>query len=146
MDTRRATSRGLTLVELLVTLAIFAIVAGFAVGIYDDYVTTSRRADAHVGLLRLSSEQMKFFANQGRYTANVASLGYPATSPRGFYVVSVSTTLNGFTLIATPPSGGVQANDSDCPRIGVTHTGRQFMETSPGTEGTNDQADECWGR
>ena len=43
---------GFTLIELMITIAIVAIIAAIAIPSYDNYVRETRRADAQISLVR----------------------------------------------------------------------------------------------
>ncbi len=49
----RHQSRAFTLIEMLITLAVIAILAGIAMPAYQDYVRQSRRIDGQTALLNL---------------------------------------------------------------------------------------------
>jgi type IV pilus assembly protein PilE len=68
MNVRR---NGFTLVELLIVVAIVAILASIAYPSYQNHVTRTRYADAKVKLLEIMNQQRKFFTNNNTYTTNL---------------------------------------------------------------------------
>lgn len=68
---------GLTLVELLIVVAIVAILAGVAYPSYQRHMTSTRHADAKVKLLEIMQAQRRFFTDSNTYTTNLTGdLGY----------------------------------------------------------------------
>lgn len=145
----RASSRGLTLVELMIVVAIIGIIAAIAYPSYQDYVRESRRADGHAALTRLASQQERFFSNRNTYTTTLTAaangLGYPnpPTSADGFYTLAAAACAGGtiatcYVLTATP--AGVQMADAgDCTTITLDSTGAQ------GSTGALPAVD-CWNK
>lgn len=100
---------GITLVELMVVLAVVAIITVVALPNFQDYIERSRRADAIIALQRVANEQEQFYFDQNRYSATFASINLTNTSPDGYYTLSlssISTTL--FIARASPVAGSSQ--------------------------------------
>lgn len=89
-DTRR--DAGFTLIELMIVVAILAIIAGIAIPVYEGYVSTSRNVEAfnNMSSLRLAEQEYYLENNQyvgGTYDAITASkslLNSPASNPLGW--------------------------------------------------------------
>ncbi len=96
---------GLSLVELLVTLAVVAIVAGLALPAWQSQRARAERTDARAWLIRLGNDQQAHFVRTGRYATDLRELGFAAAmapTPNGRYTLSVAaTTATGFSLRAT---------------------------------------------
>lgn len=102
---------GFTLIELMITVVVFSIIAVIAVPTYRDYVSKSRRADAKAALLNLSLAEEKWRANNIAYTGTLSNLG-SSSSPEGYYTLSVvSWTTTSYLLQATRNASGPQNND-----------------------------------
>lgn len=122
--------RGFTLIELMVTVGILTILGMVAVPAYFNYLTDSRRAEAHVILMSLGQAQEQWFTNNNTYTANVASLTplIPAiianSVNQGNYAITIPVA-NGttFTVQAQAVAGGPQAGDAGCTTITLTAAG-----------------------
>jgi type IV pilus assembly protein PilE len=109
----RARSRGFTLIEVMITCAIVAILAAIAYPSYYNVVQKSRRSDAKSALLAASGQLERYFTERSTYaTATLGSGGvYSSTSQNGYYTLSFAAqSQNSYTLKATP--AGVQADDA----------------------------------
>ena len=115
---------GFTLIELMIVVAIIAILATIGYPAYKREVTRTSRADAHSALLRMADMQERFYLQNNTYTANIADLG-GATSNEGYYDLAVSNVTNStYTLTATPAPGSKQNADAECiAGIVLTHAG-----------------------
>lgn len=132
MDASRA-CRGLTLIELMITVVILGVIAAVAVPAYTQYMQNARRADARLSLLQISNEMEKFYSNNLQYPSSFGQIGMVSVSPDGFYDLSLTTNATGFTLTADARSGEAQANDTYC---------ASFTLDSSGEEGGTH--DDCW--
>jgi type IV pilus assembly protein PilE len=129
---------GFTLAELLITLAVVAILMAIAVPSYQAQIRKSRRADAMNALATVQMAQEKYRASNPAYTT-LATLGLanPYRSPDGYYDVSVTaTSATNFTATAAAVSGKSQASDTGCASIVLTVTSGSIAQTPPA----------CWNR
>ena len=106
--------RGFTLIELMIVVAIVAILAGIALPSYQQYVIRANRAAAQSEMFDIANrEQQYFLAN--RVYADTAALGYTLSSDvaqRYTQAIAVGTgTLPSFTITLTPI--GSQVGDGD---------------------------------
>ena len=136
----RRASRGYTLMELMITVAIVSILATIATASYTSQVQKSRRTDARSALLDLAGREEKLFSTMNAYSQTASDLGYaafPATVGSGYYQVNVVTPdPSSYTITATPL--GTQVNDTTCASLSVNQLGAQ-SSTGTGTAAT------CWG-
>jgi type IV pilus assembly protein PilE len=128
--------KGFTLIELMITVAIVAILAAIAIPSYQNQIRKSRRTSAKTALLDLSGREEKYYATNNNYPASLSSVGYSTVDATGALQVpnntnedyySVTITLNtppatGYTATATPV--GDQQNDS-CGTYTLTDLGVQ---------------------
>jgi type IV pilus assembly protein PilE len=142
----RATSRkssGFTLIELMVTVVIGAILVSIAVPMYTTQMRQSRRTEARTALLDMASREERFSSTNSAYSSAPANLGYSGTFPitvgSGYYQVTawacaaVTCTADAgtgaaFLLTATPI--GTQAKDTQCGSFTVDNTGSQQVTGS----------------
>ena len=68
----------LTLIELMVVVAIIAIISAFAYPSYQRYVVKAKRTVAQNTLLQIADRQQQFFMDNKRFTADLTDLGFPA--------------------------------------------------------------------
>jgi type IV pilus assembly protein PilE len=115
--------RGFSLIELLTTVVIFAVVTAIAVPVYQGKLRESRRADARALLLDAANREHRFFADNTAFTATVTDLGFPnpAMSQQGHYQLGAVVGANGFTVTATPQ--GQQADDTLCATLSLASNG-----------------------
>lgn len=99
-------TKGFTLIELMITVAIVGILAMIAIPSYREQVAKSRRAEAMRGLGDLQLRQERWRSNHTSY-GTYAQLGSPAVDNYTLSVSGVSGT--GYTLTAT--RAGSQASD-----------------------------------
>jgi len=142
---------GFTLIELMIVMAVVAILAMVAVPMFQDSVRKSRRADAMAGLNRLQLLQERVRGQQPSYAAAVASMpGAPAaTSPERHYELAVdAANATGYTMTATASAGSPQFNDTQCRRLRVRMEGGTITYSSLNAAGDVDttNANRCWAR
>ena len=134
---------GFTLVELMIVVAIVAILATIGIPSYRESVARSHRADAKAALLEDAHFLERYFTENNRYQqADGTAPSIPITvAPREgtpSYNVTVATpTTTSYTLTATPIAGGPMAGDG-CGNLGLTNSGLR----TAGTLGL----DACWHR
>ena len=146
---RMGRTRGFTLIELMVTVVVGAILVTIAVTTYTNQVRKSRRTDAKTAVLDLAGREERNYSTSNTYVAVPASLGYtgaafPIVVGNGYYNVNVAVVAAApgvpatFTITATPI--GDQANDTKCASFTVTDQGVQSALDSGGADATTD----CW--
>ena len=121
---------GVTLVELMVAVAIVAILASVAYPSYMEQVRKGRRAEAQAVLMEASQFLERFATENMRYDQNVAGTAValpsaltkaPKEGASKFYDVSLqSVSASAYKLQAVP--AGVHAGDA-CGTMTVTQTG-----------------------
>lgn len=109
-------SRGFTLVELLVVLALAALLAGAAVPGYRAHLQRGARADAVDALTRLQGAQERFRSAHGLYAAQLAPLALSERSPQGRYRIALAPT-GPEAYRATATSQGAGAEDGECAQL-----------------------------
>lgn len=112
----RSKLHGFTLIELMITVAVVAILSAIAYPSYQEYVLRSRRVEAQSLLGEAAARQERWRAQNGGYTSSVANLRLPRgdKSENGHYTLTMATAANdgGYTLKATRT--GRQASDRRC--------------------------------
>lgn len=140
---------GFTLVEVMVTLAVLAILAALAWPSYNAAVQKGRRADAMAALAQLMQAQERWRSEHASYQATLASLpGTGATSPEGHYTLSLvddSVSATGYAARATAKSSSPQTRDTACRVMQVTVDGPRITYSSrTASDSANGSPDPCW--
>lgn len=118
--------KGFTLIELMIVVAIIAILAAVAYPSYQDSVTKARRSDAKADLVTLANFMERYFSENYQYNQSNATPPVAVTLPAGvasdFYDYDfASLGANTFTLQAAPT--GAQATADACGTLTLDHTG-----------------------
>lgn len=143
---------GFTLVELMIALAVMAILAALAWPALQEAVQRSRRADGMSALAAVMQAQERWRANNPTYQATLADLpgAQSAISPDQHYdltLVDGSVTETGYKARATARSGSPQRSDTRCQTMQVTVDGGTITYASLASGGvTNAEPDPCWVR
>lgn len=138
---------GFTLIELMITVAIVAILAAIAYPSYQEHVSKSRRADAKGAMLGFATAMERHYTSTGSYLGAAIGGGdkgaptifateAPVDGSAKYYNLTIfDATASSYTLQATPKNA--QAGDL-CGNLSITHAG---VKTYSGAKGTKAL---CW--
>jgi type IV pilus assembly protein PilE len=131
--------RGFTLIELMITVAIVAILAAVAYPSYQNHVVRTHRTAAKACLSELAQFMERYYTSNLTYVGASPSLGcttdsgldnrYSFPAPTGSAVTRTT-----YTLTAVP--AGTQTRDTQCGTLSITHAGVRSASGSLGTA--------CW--
>jgi type IV pilus assembly protein PilE len=138
-------SHGYTLIEVMVTVAIVALLATVASAVYSSQIQKSRRTDARSALLDLAGREEKLFSTTNAYSGTPSDLGYaavgtpfPITVGSGYYQVTATVPNPPVSYVITATAIGMQTSDTQCATLSVNQLGAQ-TSTGSATAAT------CWG-
>jgi type IV pilus assembly protein PilE len=108
---RRA--RGFSLIELMIVIAVIAIVSTLAITSYKRYVMRANRTEARLALLSIQASQEKFFLQNNQYAQSLATAIAAPPAGLGVALDVAGVTLGGHYTVsftaATPTTYTVQA-------------------------------------
>lgn len=149
-------AQGFTLIELMIAVAIMAVLIAVALPAYNQYVITAKRSLARAELLKVMARQEQFFVDNKKYAATtLADLGYPgvtyainghgdasaANAADRTYVIRLAAapaaTATSYTLEAVPQLK--QADDTKCQTLTLSSLGVKGL-----TGGATGSVADCW--
>lgn len=111
---RAVAPRGFTLIEVMITVVIVAILATVAFPSYQTYIVRANRSAAQALMLDLANQEHQYFAaNRSYATLTDLSFSMPADLSAKYTATMTAVTgpPPGFTITFTPVVGSVQAGD-----------------------------------
>lgn len=134
---------GFTLIELMIAMAVVAILAAVALPSYNEYVMRSHRANARAALLQAAQWMERTATARGSYplTATIPA-GVLVVEGGRYAIAAVSANGLNYTLTATP--GPAQAADR-CGAYRINEVGTRTQRPH-GTVTTPQPVSECWDR
>ena len=139
--------RGFTLIELMVVVAVVAILAGIAINSYRNQIRKSKRAEAKQVLADYAMRQEKWRSTHATY-GTLAEINGVSPMTSGNYTVTVTYPSSGTcaggaakgsgnSFIITATKAGSQADDTGCATLVFTNDCGTITKTSTG-------GDTCW--
>lgn len=136
-------NRGFTLIELMIVVAVVAILSAIAYPSYAEYVRRGHRADARTGLLQAQQWLERAATARGTYPTVLPTTLTWSSDGSKRYVIGFKgvNTDAAFTLIATRKSTSAQASDR-CGDFTLTNTGTRGNDNLA----TGTTTEECWSK
>lgn len=132
--------QGFTLIEVMIVVAIVAILSAIAVPSYQEYIRRGHRAEVRAALLQASQWMERAATANGTYPLAAAFPASLTTIQSGRYTIAVaSATGAAYTLTATPAVG--QVGDK-CGNYTLTQTGAR----GAASQTTGALVTECWNK
>jgi type IV pilus assembly protein PilE len=145
-----------TLIELLITIAIIAILVAVALPSYKDYIVRANRSAAQQFMLAVANVEEQVMLDQRAYVAVAANANFPnapTAAPPGltiavpneaakFYNFSVTVAAgppSSYLIAAVPVAGATQAADH---ALYLNSTARQWRDLND--NGTYESTDASW--
>ena len=86
--------RGITLMELMIVVIIVGILAAVAYPNYREFAARAKRNEAKAELLKIATNQERFYLNNNTYTNDMTQLGFPVAddfvTESGSYTIDVA--------------------------------------------------------
>lgn len=138
----RGATKGFTLIELMIVVAVVGILAAIAYPSYMNYVRKSHRAEVAQLLVEAAQNLERYYSRAGKYTDDSTVLpGYVAPKSNAWYDVVALRQDQNFTITATPANNTMMATDV-CGKFIIDQTGARTNDGKSG--GVTDAF--CWGR
>jgi type IV pilus assembly protein PilE len=141
--------RGVTLLELMIVVAIVAILSAFAFPSYMQYVVNTKRTVATAALLQIADRQQQFFMDNKQFTDDLTDLGFAANplvladdgnsaaagDSDAVYSISLSNVATATYTITAAPLHGQATRDTECASLTLNQSGAR---------GNSGGGDDCW--
>ena len=129
--------RGVTLLELMIVVAIVAIISAFAFPSYMQYVVNTKRTVATSALLQIADRQQQFFMDNKQYADDLTDLGFAANplvladtgnsaaagDSDAVYSISLSNVAVTTYSITAAPLHGQASRDTHCASLTLDQAG-----------------------
>lgn len=131
--------KGFSLIELMIVIAIIAILATIGVPVYTNYILKSHRSEAKADLLSAASAADNFEIRNGTFPSgsNIDNF-YHSTTKNGYYNLTYcgggDTDCLGVDYIITATATNAQTADTPCQKIKIEVDGAVINKTPT----------ECW--
>ena len=132
--------QGITLMELMIVVVIVGILAAIAYPNYRDFTARAKRNEAKAALLKLATNQERFYLNNNQYTTDMTDLGFNNDCPlyrtdsTTYAVCITAADASTFTAVAT-----YQPTDNEASKC------LTFQITGRGVKTSGPEPD-CWTR
>ena len=140
---------GVTLLELMIVVAIVAIISAFAFPSYMQYVVNTKRTVATSALLQIADRQQQFFMDNKQFTNDLTNLGFAANplvladdgnsvaaaDSDAVYSISLSNVAVTTYTITAAPLHGQASRDTDCASLTLNQAGAR---------GNSGGGGDCW--
>ena len=137
--------KGFTLIELMIVVAIIAILAAIAIPAYQDYVVRSQVSEGLSLADGSKTAIAEFYSNNGHFPANNQSAGLAAAgSITGKYVKTV-TVAGGLITVAYGNKANSKIQDATLELSASTHAGSTSFTCHGGTVSDKYRPSSCRG-
>lgn len=145
--------RGFTLAEVLVAVALAALLATLAVPMLQEPLRKSRRTQAVAALTQAQTEQEQWRANHREYDTRAQLMATASAAVRSHYLLANETAAasaeTAYRISATARAASTQAQDRGCQFLAIEADGaaiRLLAGASAAAASADASAQRCWGR
>ena len=86
---RTSDSKGFTLLELLIVVAILGILATFAITAYQIYVKKAKSVEGEMALADIKRLEESYYADHGQFSDSLSTIGFNPTAPLKYYTITI---------------------------------------------------------
>lgn len=127
--TTRYAQRGFTLLELMITVAIIAILASIALASYRSSIVRSNRSAAESFMYEVAAKQERYLLDRRQYTFTLSDLVTTPNNVSGNYTITIedddtASSVPGYVIKATP-QGAQDSDDTACKILTLNHRGEK---------------------
>lgn len=140
----RSKQSGFTIIELVIVMAVIAVLSAIAYNGYSESIRKTRRTEARNQILNIAAAQERFRYSNPRYAPDLATLGVAAVVSDSvqFYDVTMTSTAapaaSAYTITATPRPA---QNKDKCGALTLTNLG---VKGSTGLAPEPPNNPDCW--
>jgi len=130
--------RGVTLMELMIVVVIIGILAALSYPNYREFVARAKRTEARAALLKIATNQEKYYLQNNTFTSDLTVLGFdtdPYTTDSGTYSVRI-TAADASNFTAEADYIPVDGEAGKCNLFSIDGRGQK----------TSDPDTDCWTR
>lgn len=134
----RNAQRGFTLVELMITVVVVAILTSIGYAAYTEQIAKSRRAAARALVMDVMQHEERFYTENATYTTDLTAMGYGATlyTDRNTHSISLAVGATGAIATSVAVTATAVTTDAKCTSLTLTSANAQ--------SGTGSQSAVCW--
>ena len=134
----RLAERGFTIVELMMTVAVVAILSSIGYVAYSEQLAKSRRAAARALVMDVMQHEERFYTENNTYTTDLTAMGYGATlhTDRDSHGISLAAGATGAIATSVAVTATALTTDAKCTSLTLTSANAQ--------SGTGSQSAVCW--
>lgn len=130
---------GFSLLEILVSIALIAILAGIGYPSYQSYLIRSHRTEGQTALLDLANRMEEYYAQHNNYQGvSLDELGIPSATAHHYYQLFIQVTSPTSYLLLAQAKEPQAQQDQGCEVLTYDSYGNK------NSQGQNAQQD-CWG-
>ena len=137
-------ARGFTLIDVMITVAIVAILASIAIPAYTDYITRSKIHEATTALQAQKVKMEQFFQDQRAYTGACAANTVATPQTLKYFTLSCPTA--NASQFVVRADGGVTGGDQSMAgfSFSINETNTRTTVAVPAGSGWTVPATNCW--
>lgn len=130
MNDGRTHSQGFTLIELMIVVAVIAILVAIAYPSYQSHVIKTRRATAAACMIELAQFMEREYTTNQSYEDGTLPQTNCRNDLAGFYSFAFPSPPTATTFSVTATAEGSQANDTQCGNLTINQAGAKSVSVS----------------